>query len=217
MLDKLLELLRAFWAMLQGGQLPHLGNWNYILLALLVAIEGPLATLVGAAAAAAGFMRANLVFVAAAAGNLTADILWYSVGYAGKVDWLLRYGGRFGLRMSHLERLRQGMHSQAPKILMLAKLTAAFTIPSLIAAGLARVPLRRWLPGFLAAETVWTGGLVLIGYYATEAIARVESGMKYVIYAGGFLFVLIVFELIRRSLRQSKAVRETIGSDSSEG
>jgi hypothetical protein len=37
------------------------GNLKYIELALLVAVEGPIATLVGAAAAASGVMRLNLV------------------------------------------------------------------------------------------------------------------------------------------------------------
>ena len=37
-----------------GGQLPELGHWTYILLALLVMVEGPIATLLGAAAASAG-------------------------------------------------------------------------------------------------------------------------------------------------------------------
>jgi membrane protein DedA with SNARE-associated domain len=43
-------------------------------------------------------MRPGLVFLAAATGNLTADSLWYTLGYAGKLEWALRFGRRLGLQ-----------------------------------------------------------------------------------------------------------------------
>src|SRR5258706_8542026 len=68
-----------------------LGSLAYILFALLVAIEGPLTTLAGALAASAGYLNPILVFVFASLGNLTADTLWYSLGYMGKTEWLVKY------------------------------------------------------------------------------------------------------------------------------
>ena len=68
-MDNLLELLKSFWTLLQQGRLPEVGQWNYLLLAILVAIEGPIATLLGAAAASAGLMRLWGVFFAAAIGQ----------------------------------------------------------------------------------------------------------------------------------------------------
>ena len=47
---------------LKYGPMAHLGYWNYVLLAILVAVEGPIATLLGAVAASAGLMRPILVF-----------------------------------------------------------------------------------------------------------------------------------------------------------
>ena len=93
-------LLQSFVLAMKSGHLPELGYWTYLVLAFLVAIEGPVATLLGAAAASAGLMRPWLVFFCAAAGNLTADSLWYSLGYAGKLEWALRFGRRLGLRQS---------------------------------------------------------------------------------------------------------------------
>jgi hypothetical protein len=55
-------------------------------------VEGPIATLLGAAAASAGLMRPVLVFIVAAADNLTADSIWYSLGRAGKPEWVLHFG-----------------------------------------------------------------------------------------------------------------------------
>jgi membrane protein DedA with SNARE-associated domain len=207
-MESLLQFVQTFWIALQNGTLPHLGAWNYVLLSLLVAVEGPIATLLGAAAASAGYMRPALVFLAAALGNLVSDTLWYQLGYAGKIEWFSRYGRWLGIRPHHLEHLEQGMHDHAAKLLMLAKLTAGLMIPSLIAAGLARVPWRRWFPALLAGETLWTGTLVLIGYYTTEAIKQVAADVEKIGLAGSVLFVVVVlFLLLRRYVKRNKELQ----------
>ena len=202
-----------FWAELQAGQIPFLGIWNYVLLAFLVAVEGPIATLVGAAAASAGVMNPVLVFIAASTGNLTSDTLWYLLGYVGKTDWLVRHGQWFGLRERHVQRLERGMHTHARKILIVAKLTLSLTIPALLAAGMARVPWRRWFPAVFVAECIWTGGLVLAGFYLTESIKRLEQGVQYVAIAGIIIFVVgVSIVLLRNNLRQA-VVRLANGND----
>lgn len=208
-MDSFMEWIHSFWISLYAGQFPQLGIWSYLILAILVAVEGPIATLLGAAAASAGFMRPGWVFVSAAIGNLTADSLWYSLGSAGQLEWLLKYGRRFGVRKRHLERLTEEMHNHASKILLIAKLTAGFVIPSLIAAGLAKIPWRRWFPVILSGEMIWTGALVLIGYYATEAIKQIERGVEYVGIAASAFFLLFILLGVRRILRQREEKQST--------
>jgi len=53
-------LFQNFIQALRSGQLPQLGIWTYILLAALVAVEGPIATLLGAAATSAGLMKPGI-------------------------------------------------------------------------------------------------------------------------------------------------------------
>ncbi len=110
LMHELMMLLHDLIVTIKGGQLPQLGFWTYIILALLVAVEGPIATLLGAAAASAGLMRPMPVFLAAAAGNLTADSLWYTLGYLGKTEWILHFGRRLGLRES-LDRPSETKHA----------------------------------------------------------------------------------------------------------
>jgi membrane protein DedA with SNARE-associated domain len=197
---ELFKNLNIFW---QNGQLPEWGAWTYLVLALLVAVEGPIATLLGAAAASAGVMRPWLVFLAASAGNLTADILWYSIGYLGKLDWFWRFGQRLGISHAQLERLQHMMRKHAAKILFFAKLSMSLMIPSLIAAGLVKAPWRRWFPAVFSGEVIWTGALVLIGFYTTEAIKRVEQGVEYVILAASVAFIIFILWAGRRILRES--------------
>lgn len=202
MVNFLIMLWNSLVTALKSGQLPELGYWTYILLALLVAVEGPIATLLGAAAASAGLMRPWLVFFAAALGNLTADNLWYSLGYLGKTEWVYRFGRRLGVRESLIEHLKQNLIAHATKVLFLAKLTISFVIPSLVAAGLLKIPWRRWFPALALAETIWTGALVLIGYYTTEAIKRVEQGVEYAVLIGSIMFVTFLIFAGRRLIKQ---------------
>jgi membrane protein DedA with SNARE-associated domain len=190
---------------LKSGHLPEWGHWTYLILAVLVAVEGPIATLLGAAAASAGLMRPSLVFVAASMGNLTADSLWYTIGYLGKIEWLFRFGKRMGINQNTMESMQKKMRKHTTRLLFLAKLSMSLMIPSLIAAGLVKAPWRRWFPGVFSGEMIWTGTLVLIGYYATEAIKRVEKGLEYVIIAATIAFVAFVFWYGRRILQKSTA------------
>jgi membrane protein DedA with SNARE-associated domain len=201
-MNSLYQLVQNFISAMKSDQLPHLGYWTYLVLAILVAVEGPFATLLGAAAASAGLMRPWLVFLAAATGNLSADSLWYLLGYAGKLEWAFRFGRRLGLQSGILERLEQGMCDHAARILFMAKLTVSFMIPSLIAAGLVKVPWRRWFPALFSGEMIWTGSLVLIGYFATEAIKRVEMVVEYSILGLSLVFVIFMLWMGRRLFRQ---------------
>jgi membrane protein DedA with SNARE-associated domain len=209
-MDKWIELLKTFWVLLQQGHLPEVGRWNYFLLAVLVAIEGPIATLLGAAAASAGLMRTWAVFVAAAAGNLTADTLWYLLGYYGKVDMALRLGRWAGLKRKHIDRLTVAMQKHALKILFFAKLTAGFMIPSLLATGLARIPWKRWFPVVFLGEMIWTGSLLLIGFYTTEAIKTVAHGIAVIVVGASILFLIVIIWQGRRILMKTKEFKEAI-------
>jgi membrane protein DedA with SNARE-associated domain len=186
-----------------------LGLWAYLLLALLVMVEGPVATLAGAVAASAGLMKPVLVFIFAATANLVSDTLWYTVGYLGKMEWLHRYGGWFGLREEYIHRFNRDIQNHAAKLLFVAKLTLGFTIPSLVATGLARVPIRRWFFVLVLGETIWTGTLVLLGFHFGKYIQRLERSVEVVALIGMLLFVgLLLFyisSIRRRSSNQSDA------------
>jgi membrane protein DedA with SNARE-associated domain len=180
-----------------------LGLWAYLLLALLVMVEGPVATLAGAVAASAGYMHPVGVFVSAAMGNVFSDVLWYTLGYLGRMEWLHRYGGYVGLREELVYRLMEDIQKHSARLLFVAKLTLGFTIPALIATGLARVPMRRWLFFLLIGETIWTGSLVFLGFHFGQYVQRLERGVEVVAMIGGLLFVSILIFYIAHARKRS--------------
>jgi len=198
----LTTLFQSLLQALRSGELPELGIWSYIVLFLLVAIQGPVGTLEGAVAASTGLMKPGWVFVAAMAGSLVDDTLLYSLGYFGKMDWVLRFGKSRGIQVDTLERLQKAMHDKATRILFIAILTMGMIIPALIAAGLVKAPWKRWFPPILLGELIWTGLMLLIGFYATEAVFRVERGIDYAALGGAVIFVVFLIVAGRRFLKQ---------------
>ena len=206
--DIMLELSNLFGRLAQGNwihllqsQAAQLGSWSYILLALLVAVEGPIATLVGAAAAATGVMHLPWVFVAASAGNLGADTLWYSLGRSGQMDKAVRYGRWVGLKAEQIQAVEERVRQNATKILLVAKLTAGLAIPALIAAGLVRSPWKKWFLPVFAGEMIWSGGLVVGGYYATAYLAQIERGVTLAVIAASVLVLIFLLGQARRLWR----------------
>jgi len=161
------------------------------------------ATLAGAVAASAGLMKPAWVFAAAAAGNLLSDTLWYTLGYLGKMEWLHRYGKWFGLREEYIHRFNRDIHTHGARLLVVAKLTLGFTIPALVATGLARLPFRRWFGPLLLAEMIWTGTLVFLGYHFGQYVQRLEQSIEAVALISTLLFVALLLFYISSIRRRT--------------
>ena len=185
-----LEFIGDFLTNPQAGILPNLGFWSYLLLALFVVVEGPVVTVLAGVAASAGFLKPDLVFLSAGMANLSADSIWYLVGLVSKKAHLLRLGRRFGIRALHLEKLQRNVRAHAFRFLFIAKITYGFAVPLHLTAGLSRIPWRRWFPPVLAGEVLWTGGLVLFGYYTTKTLEQIEKDFR------NLALIFVVFALV---------------------
>src|SRR5512146_2257466 len=116
----------------------------YCILGLIAMAEGPIATLMGGAATSSGLLMPVPVYLSVVIGNLTADMGWYTLGRFSKIEWLMRLGPKVGVEPQRIEKLSHGVQAYAPRLLFLSKLTVGFPIPTLVATGLSRVPVRRW-------------------------------------------------------------------------
>lgn len=197
--DTVLNLLRS-----EG--LEEWGVWSYPLLTVLVILEGRIVTLLAAVAASLGYMRLPLVMVCAIVGGIVADGLWYFLGYKYGNGPILRFGRWLGLRRHHLEQLQAEMRESGPRLLFAAKAFSVLVIPVLVAAGMARVPFRRWFPIVLLGELIWVPALAVIGYQTTEVVRRVELGLHYLPLAGGLALLILMLAAARRL--KSGRVRE---------
>lgn len=195
----MLEFIRQFWTTLGSSPvLPNLGPWSYLLIALLVAVEGSVTTLVAAALAGAGILNPGLVFVAAGIGNATADAAWYWLGRLERLDTLatrLPWLRRFEPQIAQLE---QNIKASGPRLYLITKLCIwPAVIPTLIAAGMARVSWRKMILVSAVSETIWTGGLVLVGFFLGSYLNQLRAGLQWLSLSLGVAVVLALPLLLK--------------------
>jgi membrane protein DedA with SNARE-associated domain len=202
----MIEQVHQFWLALTTGGLPEdFGLFSYVLIALLVAIEGPVVTVLAAALAGAGLLDPWGVAGAAALGNLMADSAWYWLGRLGQFERLTLYFPwlrRFGPQVAELEALvkRKGL-----PFLFVAKLVLwSVTIPTLVAAGMARVAWPRLLVVIAAAEIIWTGALVLLGEQLGAQLPEFQLWVQWLA-VGGLVLMTLGLPLLLKCLPQRNA------------
>jgi membrane protein DedA with SNARE-associated domain len=96
------------------------------------------------------------------------------------------------------------------KLLFMAKITNGLIVPTLVAAGYSRIPLKRWLPFVAVGETLVTGTLVAISYYAFANMIMVQKGFEYFGLGFSILLLLGVFFAVRNALRKNSELESII-------
>jgi membrane protein DedA with SNARE-associated domain len=189
------EIVQGF----QAGQMPDLGTWNYLLMAGFIMMQGRISALLSGAVAAAGYMNLGLIVLVALMARVFVDVFWYRVGASGHID---RIGRRFGPYERVADRVQQGIHAQPVRFVVMAKLSNGLSVPAVIAAGSAGLPMRRWLPFSFVIEILFTVPLLLTGYFATDALASIEGGLSYAFGALGITIVLVAAYFVLKARRQ---------------
>jgi membrane protein DedA with SNARE-associated domain len=173
--------------------------WHYLLIFLGAVVEGPGVTLAAAALAGSGILDPYLVFLTAGAGNLSADLGWYMLGFLGRFESSLSWFPPLKRLEPQIARVKTRMNQHAVKMLLISKLFLGIgSIPTLITAGIARVAWWRVVTVQMVGEMIWTGSLVLIGVFLGQYVARLERILQIAGIAGGAILVAGLIFLLRK-------------------
>jgi membrane protein DedA with SNARE-associated domain len=199
-MDAFFDVIQQFWLDFQHGQAPDIGSWNYMLMAVFMMMQGRVSAVLGGVVAAAGYLNLGLIILVALAARVIVDLFWYKVGSTGYVD---RIGRRIGAYERVADRVQEGIRQKPVRFVLLAKLSNGLSVPATIAAGSARLPIRRWLPVSFAAELLWTVPLLLVGYFGSDVLGNMEGGLSYFTLGISAVFMLFIVLYLVRSRRNS--------------
>lgn len=167
---------------------------GYALMFLLMIIEGPAITAAGAFAAALGIFDVWIVLILSLLGNLIPDAIYYALGFWGREGIINKYGRYFKIDREWLEKLELNYSKHAGKTLMAVKLIPVLATPGLIAAGIAKIPLKKYVFWSLVVTIPSSLFYLIIGYYFGETY---NSIIHYVKYGEYFLILfIIIFAII---------------------
>ncbi|MFA6495236.1 MAG: DedA family protein [Candidatus Paceibacterota bacterium] len=178
------------------GFLSFLAAYKYLLIFLGVFFEGPIIMMAGGFLVRTGALPLLLVYGVLMAGDLSADICWYWLGRWGGERIIRTFGNLLGTTVELFENIEKLFKRHDVKILFISKLTTGFgfAVVTLIAAGAAKVPFRRYLITNGIGEFVWTGFLMGVGYVFGNAyvgIADATTRITTLIVAIVFLILLV--------------------------
>ncbi len=151
---------------------------------LAMVIEGPIVTAAAAFAAAVGYFNIFTVFALAVLADLVGNVVYYYIGYFGRVKIVLKYGHHVGLTEGRLKRMERLIKKHPKKTVTAIKLTPLLATPGLMMIGATRMPVVRYstLAFFVALPKVIL--FIFLGYYfghAYDRFSQIFENSEYVI------------------------------------
>jgi membrane protein DedA with SNARE-associated domain len=163
--------------------------YRYLIVFPLAVIEGPVMMMISGFLVRTGFFSFWPVYILLMAGDLTGDVAWYFVGRHGARPLMNRYGRFLSLTEANVEKMEALFHKHQMKILFISKITMGFgfALATLIAAGAAKIPFKRYFLINFFGQFVWTGILMAVGYFFGQLYTVVDKSLRW-----GFVVALIV-------------------------
>ena len=145
---------------------------GYFLFFIVAFFEGPLITAAAGVAAALGYYSFPLIIIISVLGDLTADLVYYTIGYWGRRTLIIRYGSYVGLTKERMKSLERLLHRHAGKALVIIKLSPVIPVPGLIMVGSARVPIRKFIRASLLITLPKSLLFGSMGFFAGKTYER---------------------------------------------
>jgi len=181
---------------------------GYFIFFFTALIEGPLVTTAAGVAAALGYYNIVIIVLIAIAGDLTADVIYYFIGYHSRILVIERYGHHFGITRERIEKIEKMVHENFKKTMFIVKVSPIIPIPGLIAIGASRVSLRKFIEISLLVTAPKSLLFALLGFYSGKAYTHLGSSVtngSYII--GGLILVIVLVYFIYQKIT-SRITRE---------
>ncbi len=181
--------------------------YKYFIAFPLAIIEGPIVMVACGFLLRLGTFSFWPIYLVLMLGDLVADIVWYFVGFYGARKFVDRWGKYFSITEESVERLEKLFENHQNKILFLSKITMGFgfALATLIAAGMARVPLKKYIIFNFLGGFVWTALLMGAGYFFGHLYTMIDKSFK-----SAFVLFLIVI-LVTALFGAGKYFKQNLG------
>lgn len=181
---------------------------GYPVIFFLVLIEGPIVTIISSFFASMGYLNVFILYPLILFSDMVGDILWYYVGYFGRNltgSWWTRFLGLPGPGgFEGFKRLIDKFEENQGMVLFTAKLTHAVGFPFLIASGVFRLDIKRFILFNLLAAVPKTLIFMVLGYYFGRASYIIGRYLNYSAVIGIILLALAIaaYLLVQRYSRR---------------
>lgn len=145
-------------------------HFRYAVLFPAVVLEGPIATVIAGLLISHGQLQFGISYLVVVVADTMADIGYYLLGLFGQARLAERFKARLGITTEHLTALEQSFQNNGIKPFLASKLIHGPGVAVLVAAGVARMPLLRFLMYNIPVTLVKSLLLLFVGYYFGQAL-----------------------------------------------
>lgn len=155
-----------------------IATYKYALLLPIAIVEGPIVIIIASFLASLGLMSVVVVYCIGVLGNLTGDVLYYSMGRFGGRKFLVRYGKRVGVDETKVARLDAHYENHLIKTLVVGKMTEGVGILTILSAGMAKVDFKKFITISVLAEIPKVFIIVCLGYFLGKFYVTIDIYFK---------------------------------------
>ena len=139
----------------------YIKTFGYPTLFLIMIIEGPIITVIGAFLASLGFFNIGIIFCLSLLGDIVGDIILYALGYFGGAQLLSRAEKWLRINLVTMDKLRHFFTLHGQKTIFYVKSTTGLCWITFILAGTLKMNFQKFLRASFLGGIVWSGFLVL--------------------------------------------------------
>ena len=174
----------------------QLGAWAYVVVFAVVFLQfaaffgflfpGATMAVIGGFMASQGRLNVGVVVAVVSAASIGGNLVGYYVGRRLRRPWILRHGGRFGVRARHFERVERFFARYGGLTVLLGRLSPPARALAPFVAGASQLRFRTFLLYSVLGGVLWSAVTVLLGYLAGASWQYAEQwmgGMEIVVLA----------------------------------
>ena len=167
--------------------------YKYAVLFPITIIEGPIITIIAGFLSSQGYLNIFAIYGVVVAGDIVGDVIYYLIGSYGGRRFITRWGYLFRLSMEEITKLENHFANHSGKTLLFGKISHAIGAPILVAAGMAKIPLEKFVWFNFWATLPKSLVLLAIGYYFGRAYQEID---RYIGYGNLIIFSLAIIAVI---------------------
>lgn len=193
---------------MEGQELTQfLSDYGYWIMLPLMAIEGPIVTILASFMATLGTFNIFIVFILSVAGDMLGDILLYWAGRLWGMSFVSHVGKYIGITESLVKKMDKFFGRHGGKTIFAVKSTTGLCWATFVAAGIARMNFGRFVLYSFLGGVFWSTFLVAMGYFFGEFYQEIAQRIKY---AGWIILALVVATFIGITIYKKKKAEEII-------
>jgi membrane protein DedA with SNARE-associated domain len=158
-----------------------LSDYGYWIALPLMTIEGPIVTLIAAFMASMGVFNIYIIFLLSMLGDVLGDIIFYWLGRKGGMHFVRHIGKYIGITEKLVVKMEKFFARHGGKTIFAVKSTTGLCWATFIAAGIVKMPFRKFVGYSVLGGLVWSGFLVIVGYFFGYLYEQI---VEYINYAG---------------------------------